>query len=138
MDKADFLAAEEVELQGLIDMHIWKYRKISTLPPNAHLINSVWSYRCKWTADGKLVKYKARICTDGCQQQQGINFLDSYVPVITWTTVCLVLLLSVLLNLHCQQVNFTQAFPQANINVGVSNHHIGQLWYNLHTTREKR
>jgi len=101
MDKADLLNAEEVELQGLIVMDVWKYRQILTLPPNSCLINSIWSYQCKWTANGKLVKYKACLCTDGHQQQQGINFLDSYAPVITWTTVSLVLLLSVLLNLHC-------------------------------------
>jgi len=39
-----------------------------------------------------------------------MDFLESYAPVITWTTVRLVLLLSVLLNLHCRQVDFMQAF----------------------------
>jgi len=100
-------------------MNIWRYHQIATLPENAHLINSVWSYRCKHTADGHLVKHKAHLCADGCQQQHGVDFFDSYAPVITWTTVRLVLLLSVLLNLHCHQVDFTQAFLQANIDVPI-------------------
>jgi len=118
-DKQEFLQAEETELKGLLDMNVWKYRRISTLPTNARLINSVWSYRRKRTADGHLVKHKARLCADGCQQQQGVDFFESYAPVITWTTIRLVLLLSVLLNLHCRQVDFTQAFPQADIDIPV-------------------
>jgi len=118
-DKQAFLDAEEVEIQGLFDMNVWKYRRISTLPSTAHLINSVWSYHQKRTADGHLLKYKACLCANGRQQQYGVNFFDSYAPVITWTTVRLVLLLSVLCNLHCRQVDFTQAFPQADIDVPI-------------------
>jgi len=110
-DKQEFLDAKEVELQGLLNMRVWKYWRISTLPQNACLKNSVWSYQHKWSADGTLVKYKAQLCADGCQQQQGVDFLHSYAPIITWTTVCLVPLLLVLLNLHCRQVDFTPAFP---------------------------
>jgi len=36
-----------------------------------------------------------------------------------WPTVCLIPLLSVLLNLHCHQVEFTQAFPQANTDIPI-------------------
>jgi len=116
-DKQKFLNAEDDEIQGLIQMDAWKYWQISTLPEVAQLINSIWSYQCKCTIDSHLLKYKAWLCTDGQQQQYGVDFFESYAPVITWSTVWLVLLLSVLLNLHCHQVDFTQAFPQADIDV---------------------
>jgi len=118
-NRNDFLAAEDDELRGLIDMQTWKYKRISELPLGTHLINSVWSYHRKHSPDGELIKYKACLCADGRQQKFGIDYFTSYAPVITWTTVRLVLLLSVLLNLHCQQIDFTQAFPQANIDVPV-------------------
>jgi len=100
-------------------MNVWKYRQISTLPKGTQLINSVWSYCHKCTVDGHLLKYKACLCADGQQQQYGIDFFESYTLVITWSTVQLVLLLSVLLNLHCCQVDFTQVFPQADIDIPV-------------------
>jgi len=103
-------------------MNAWQYRQINTLPQGAQLINSVWSYCHKHTVDGHLLKYKACLCADGRQQQYGIDYFESYTSVITWSTVCLVLLLCVLINLHCWQVNFTQAFPQADINVPVFLH----------------
>jgi len=34
-DKQAFLDAEEQEINGLLDMHVWKYCRISTLPTNA-------------------------------------------------------------------------------------------------------
>jgi len=118
-DKDDFLQAEDNELSGLLKMNSWRYQCISSLPPNAQIINSIWSYCCKRTMDSHLLKHKVQLCTDRCQQQYGVDFFKSYAPVITWTTVHLVLLLSVLLNLHCCQVNFTQAFPQAAIDTPV-------------------
>jgi len=118
-DKDHFLQAEDEEIHGLLKMNTWRYRRISSLPPHAQIINSVWSYRRKRTVDGHLIKHKARLCADGRQQQYGVDYFESYAPVITWTTVRLVLLLSVLLNLHCRQVDFTQAFPQADIDTPV-------------------
>jgi len=118
-DKQEFLNAKSDEINGLLQMNVWRYWWISTLPKGAQIINSVWSYCHKLTIDGQLLKYKARFCADGRQQQYGIDYFESYAPVIIWSTVCLVLLLSVLLNLHCCQVDFTQAFPQAKINVPV-------------------
>jgi len=118
-DCQQFLDAESNEINGLINMNTWKYCCIPTLPPGTQLINSVWSYQRKCTVDGHLLKHKVRLCADGQQQQYGIDFFESYTLVITWSTIQLVLLLSVLLNLHCCQVNFTQAFPQANIDVPI-------------------
>jgi len=118
-DKQQFLDAETNKINGLLKMNAWHYHHISSLPTGAQLINSVWSYCCKWTVDSHLLKYKTCLCTDGQQQQHGIDYFESYAPVIPWSTVCLVLLLSVLLNLYCHQVNFTQAFLQANIDVPV-------------------
>jgi len=66
-DKEQFLEAESEEINSLIRNNAWKYRHISTLPPGTQLINSVWSYQCRRTVDGHLLKYKARLCTDGWQ-----------------------------------------------------------------------
>jgi len=48
-----------------------------------------------------------------------MDYFQSYALVITWIIVCLVLLLSTLLNLHCHQVDFMQAFPQADIDIAI-------------------
>jgi len=75
-DMQQFLDAESNKINGLLKMNAWKYRHISTLPPGAQLINSVWSYCQKRTVDGYLLKYKAHLCANGWQQQYGIDFLN--------------------------------------------------------------
>jgi hypothetical protein len=50
-------------------------------------------------------------------QIHGENFWETYSPVVQTTTVCLMLVLSLLLGLHTRSINFTLAFPQAPIDV---------------------
>ena len=67
--------------------------------------------------DGTLLKHKARFCVDGSRQKQRIDFHETFAPVVGWATVRINLILSVLCNLHCRQIDFVQAFPQANIDI---------------------
>ncbi len=57
------------------------------------------------------MKYKARLCVDGSQQEYGRDYWEVYTPVTSWSTIRL--LLSTVLNLKTHQVDYTQAFPQA-------------------------
>jgi hypothetical protein len=118
-DREEFLKAQEPEIQGLLDMGVWEYCKISDVPSTHQIIDAVWSYRRKRRADGTLLKYKARLCVNGSRQTLGIDYLEKYAPVVAWSTIRLVLIVSVLCRLHCRQVDFRQAFPQADIDVPV-------------------
>jgi hypothetical protein len=73
-DKEDFIKAQVNEIEGLIKLKVWKYMRICELPSTAQLINSIWSYQRKRTADGTFLKHKARFCADGSKQKQGIDF----------------------------------------------------------------
>jgi hypothetical protein len=114
-DRADFIKAQVPELRGLEKMQVFQYCSMTELPPRAKLLSSIWSYRRKRRPTGELLKYKARLCVDGSQQQFGRDFWETYAPVVTWSTVRLILLLSTVLNLKSRQVDYTQAFPQADL-----------------------
>ena len=43
----------------------------------------IWSFNRKRHADGSLNKYKARLCCHGGQQEHGINYWDTYSPVVS-------------------------------------------------------
>jgi hypothetical protein len=49
----------------------------------------------------------------GSRQQHGVNFWETYAPVVNWSTVWLVLTLSLLNGFKTRQVDFVQAFTQA-------------------------
>jgi len=127
-DRADFEKVQIPEIRGLEKLGVFQYHKIAALPHGAQLLNSIWSYRRKRKPTGELLKHKARICTDGSQQKFGIDYWETYAPVVNWSTVRLVLVLSTIMNLHSRQVDFAQAFPQAPLSDPVYLK-IPQGWY---------
>jgi hypothetical protein len=114
-DMSDFIKAQIPEIRGLERMDIFAYKPIHELPPKARLLSSIWSYRRKRRPNGVLLKHKSRLCVDGSQQLFGRDYWETYAPVVSWSTIRLVLLLSTILNLKSRQVDYTQAFPQAGL-----------------------
>jgi len=112
-DASQFVAAQPKEIEGLVQLGVFDVKPISAKPSNAKLLSSIWSYRRKRSPVGKILKYKARICVDGSQQEYGRDYWEVYAPVVSWPTIRLILLLSSILDLKQRQVDYTQAFPQA-------------------------
>jgi len=51
---------------------------------------------------------------------EGIDFFDTFAPVVNWTIVRLMLILSVILGLATKQVDSTAAFLRAPIDVAAN------------------
>ena len=114
-DQDEFVKAQVPEIEGLTEAGVFEYHFMSELPPTAHLLNAIWSYRRKRRPDGTLLKYKSRICADGSQQQYGVDYWETYAPVCQWSTIRLLMIISAMLGLKSRQVDYTQAFPQASL-----------------------
>ena len=66
--------------------------------------------------DGRVCKYKIRICVRGDQQDHNFDYFDMYAPVVGWNTVHLLLILKATHILATKQVDYTLAFVQAKLN----------------------
>ena len=83
------------------------------LPKGTKLIDMVWSMWCKRCINMQEVyKWKVRLNVHGGQQEHGVHYWDTYAPVVTWQTVCLLLILSLLLGWQSRQLDFVMAYPQ--------------------------
>jgi hypothetical protein len=51
----------------------------------------------------------------GCCQTEGVNYFETFAPVVNWQTVCIMLVMSLLLGLATTQVDCTAAFVHADI-----------------------
>ena len=114
-DYDDFQQAMQHELKRMIEAKIFKEVPRSVVPTGQRVLRAVWSHRRKTTPSGEIYKHRSRVCADGSRQQYGIDYTDTYAPVISWTTVRILLILAVLLNLKTRQVDYVQAFPQATL-----------------------
>ena len=60
-------------------------------------------------------KTNARLCVRGDKQVPGIDFTQSYSPVVQWTSIGLILILSLVLNWQTVQTDYTNAFAQSTL-----------------------
>ena len=79
------------------------------------VLPSTWAFRCKRYPDGSVRKLKARFCARGDRQVEGIDYFETFAPVVNWQTVRLLLVLSAVLGLATRQVDYTAAFIHAPI-----------------------
>ena len=65
------------------------------------------------------MKYKARLCAHGGQQMYGVNYWETYSPVVNWISVRLLLTICHLHKLESESIDFVLAFPQADIDLDI-------------------
>ncbi len=63
-------------------------------------------------------KFKACICAQGNHQLKGIDFLETYAPVVQWTTIRLMFILEILLGMKSKQGDVTCDFLHAGLEPG--------------------
>lgn len=66
-------------------------RELVLTTPKMNIIGCHWVYCIKHHPDGSIDCYKERLVTKGYHQQPGIDFLDTFSPVVKPTTIRLVL-----------------------------------------------
>jgi hypothetical protein len=73
------------------EFNCWEY-----LPnPSKNVLPSTWAFKIKRYPDGQVKKFKARFCAQVDRQQEGINYFDTWAPVVQWSTVRIVMTLAV-------------------------------------------
>ena len=118
IDWDKFVEAMKEEIQRMIDNNIFKLVKKSTVPRNQRILRGVWSHRRKTTPAGEVYRHRSRLCVDGSQQTHGIDYTETYSPVVSWVTVRILMIFAKIYGLHMRQVDYVQAFPQAYLPEG--------------------
>jgi len=111
-DAAGFMKAMETEIDTLIHMQAFI---VIDKQPWMNIVSSVWAFKRKRYPDGSIRKLKARICARGFEQIEGIDYFETFAPVVQWMTVRIILIMTILLNLENKQIDYTAAFMQAPI-----------------------
>ena len=117
-DREEFIRAMLKEIEDHQERKYWKAVDRSTIG-NAKVIQAIWSFKRKRRPDGTLIKHKARLCAHGGMQTHGINFWDTYAPVVNWMSIRTLLILSTIHKHHTRSIDFTLAFPQAETDVTI-------------------
>jgi hypothetical protein len=114
-DKADFVAAMVKEVVDHESRDHWTLMPRSAMPKGTKSILSIWSFKRKRYPDGRVLKHKARLCAHGGMQQWGVNYWETYAPVVNWMSVRTLMALSIIHSLETRSIDFVLAFPQADL-----------------------
>ena len=68
-----------------------------------------WTFHIKRYLNNQIKKYKARFCVRGDKQIQGVDVFNTYVPVVEWSTVHMMLVVVACLKWESVQVDFDAA-----------------------------
>ena len=119
-DSDKFRAAMRDEIDAHTNHGHWKVVSKTTVPKGTRILDAVWSMKRKRRLDTQEVyKHKARLTVHGGQQQHGVNFWETYAPVVSWSSIRLFLTHSLLRGWHTRQVDFVLAFPQADVETDI-------------------
>jgi hypothetical protein len=107
-----YLEAMKKEIQTLIAQKTWK---TVTRSEATRVIKSTWVFKLKRLPDGSASKSKARYCVRGDMQQAGVDYFETYAPVVQWSTIRMLLTLVLREGWITSQVDNTNAFAQAEL-----------------------
>ena len=86
---------------------------------NDKTVKAIWAFKRKQRPDGSLLKHKARLNAHGGMQIYGESYWDTYAPVVNWISIRMMLTLSVIHSLYTTSIDFTLAFPQADVDATI-------------------
>uniref|UniRef100_A0A2N9HQ74 Integrase catalytic domain-containing protein n=1 Tax=Fagus sylvatica TaxID=28930 RepID=A0A2N9HQ74_FAGSY len=84
-------------------------------PPSKNIVGCKWVYKLKYHSDGTLARHKARLVAKGFHQQHGVDFDETFSPVVKAPTVRLILSLAVSLGWSLRQLDVKNAFLHGSL-----------------------
>lgn len=111
-EKALWQEAIDAELNSIHKNQVWKL-----LPrKNQRVIDTRWLFKIKHDANNKPISCKARLVAKGYTQRYGVDYHETFAPVVKHQSLRVLLAIAALLKLHVHQTDVDTAFLHGELN----------------------
>ncbi|KAJ9563367.1 hypothetical protein OSB04_008527 [Centaurea solstitialis] len=109
----NWVNAMNEEMEALYRNGTWE---LTELPINRKPIGSKWVFKIKYKSNGEIERYKARLVAKGFSQREGLDYEETFSPVVKMVTVRCVIALAVQNNWPLYQLDVNNAFLYGDLN----------------------
>ncbi|GJR73899.1 zinc finger, CCHC-type containing protein [Tanacetum coccineum] len=106
-DVAFWKEAIDDEKDSIMGNNTWV---LADLPPGCKPLGYKWIFKRKLKVDGTIEKFKARLVIQGFKQKSGIDYFDTYAPVVRISTIRLLIAMASIHNLIIHQMDVKTSF----------------------------
>lgn len=99
--------AMDEECAVLIKNQTWSLVPYS---PEMNIVDNKWVFRVKYNQDGSVQRHKARLVAKGFQQTPGLDYFETFSPVVKPSTIRVIFTLAITHHWDIQQVDINNAF----------------------------
>lgn len=111
-DAKNWKNAMEAELKSLAQNQTWR---LVNLPVGRKAIANKWVFKRKLSSTGEIDRYKARLVVKGCSQREGIDYAETFSPVVRYSSIRFLVSLAAKLDLDIDQMDAVTAYLQGEL-----------------------
>ena len=112
----EWLAAMQSEYDPLIANQTWR---LTILPRGRKAVGCKWIYRVKTHSDETVARYKARLVAQGCTQTYGVDYDQTFNPVVRHESIQIILSIAAQQDMHIVQFDICTAFLHSKIGIEI-------------------
>lgn len=102
-----WMGAMDEEYKSLMENETWI---LTELPKGKKAIKTKWVFATKDGINGEVIRYKARLVAKGYSQVEGIDYQETFAPVVRYTSIRILLSYAANKNLKVSQMDAITAF----------------------------
>ncbi|RVW88458.1 Retrovirus-related Pol polyprotein from transposon RE2 [Vitis vinifera] len=103
----NWIQAMDLEIVALHRNQTWD---LVEQPSEVNLIGCKWVYKLKHKPDGSIERYKARLVAKGYNQTHGLDYFETFSPVVKAATIRIILIVALSFQWEIRQLDVHNAF----------------------------
>ena len=111
-EKEEWKKAMNSEMESISDNKVWE---LVELPEGKRIVGSKWVFKRKVGANGVIDRYKARLVAQGFSQRFGVDYDETFCPVVSFESLRTLIAAAVQKGLMIHQMDVTAAFLNGKI-----------------------